>query len=245
MNYPLYRDTLCPKLWVAESGQIKLNREVRKSLLKIAQDFIKELKLNNEIEIKATDVVIIGSITNYNWTQYSDIDLHIVADYSTLNMSKEDAQTLFDAIKRPWNETHNITMKGHDVELYVQDVEYTPTSASEYSVLSDKWLIPPVKEKPNFNVGLIKKKYKEYKNKINSLISSNDEAGLKSLLDKLYKFRQAGLDSSGELSEENIVFKMLRAKGFLDKIKDSAIRLYDKSASVKEITGKKCAYKSP
>lgn len=235
MNYPLYRNTLCPKLWVTDNGRVKLDTEVRISLLKIAQDFIKELRLNNEIEIKATDIVIIGSITNYNWTQYSDVDLHIIADYSTLGMSKDDAQTLFDAIKRPWNETHNITMKGHDVELYVQDVEYTPTSASEYSVLHDKWLTPPVKEKPNFNVGLIKKKYKEYKNKIESLVSSNDEIGLKSLLDKLYKFRQAGLDSSGELSEENIVFKMLRAKGFLDKIKDNATKIYDKSVSVKEV----------
>ena len=135
-----YHNTLCPKLWTVNEDGAKLDNEVRNGLLKVAQDFVKELKDNNNISIEVDDIVIIGSATNYNWTNYSDIDLHVVTDYKKLDMSAEDAQTLFDAIKVGWNNKHNITMKGHDVEIYVQDKAHIPTSASEYSVLNDKWI---------------------------------------------------------------------------------------------------------
>ena len=234
MKYPLYRDTLCPKLWHVNEDGIKLDDEVRKGLYQIAKDFVSNLKSDNNIDIKIHDIVIIGSITNYNWTDYSDIDLHIVTDYKDLDMTPDDAQTLFDAIKVAWNNKHNITMKGHDVEIYIQDKAHVPTSASSYSVSKNDWIQEPVKEKPTFNKDLIKKKYKEYKNKITSLLSKHDETALKSLLDKLYKYRQSGLDKGGELSEENIVFKIIRAHGYLDKIKDSIAKNYDTKMSVKE-----------
>jgi predicted nucleotidyltransferase len=234
MKYPLYRNELCPKLWHVNEDGIKLDDAVRKGLLKIAQDFVDNLKKDNNIDIKIHDIVIIGSITNYNWTDYSDIDLHVVTDYKNLDMTADDAQTLFDAIKVSWNNKHDITMKGHDVEIYVQDKSHVPTSASSYSVLNNDWIKEPIKEKPTFNKDLIKKKYKEYKNKITALLSKHDEKALKSLLDKLYKYRQSGLDSGGELSEENIVFKIIRAHGYLDKIKDNIAKTYDKKMSVKE-----------
>lgn len=237
MKYPLYNDKLAPIWNINEDGAL-LDPEVRKQLLKIAIDFVKELKENNDIKIKIEDVVLIGSLTNYNWTPYSDVDLHIVTDYKNLDMSKEDAQTLFDAIKASWNNKHDITMKGHDVELYIQDIDHKSTSASKYSVLRNEWIKEPVKESPNFNKELIKKKYKEYKNKIDSLVKGDSEKPLKDLLDKLYKFRQAGLDKGGELSEENVVFKILRTNGYLDKLKGGIANIYDKKMSIKEIAVK-------
>ena len=234
MKYPLYRNTLFLKLWNINEDGAKLDNEVRKGLLKIAQDFVSNLKKEKNIDIKIHDIVIIGSITNYNWTDYSDIDLHVVTDFKDLDMTPDDAQTMFDAIKVGWNNKHNITMKGHDVEIYVQDTAHVPTSASSYSVLKNNWIQEPVKESPNFNKELIKKKYKEYKKKITALLSKHDENALKSLLDKLYKYRQSGLDKGGELSEENIVFKILRAYGHIDKIKDNISNIYDKKMSVKE-----------
>jgi hypothetical protein len=235
MKYPLYRDTLCPKLWNINEDGAKLDNIVRKGLYQIAKDFVNNLKVENNIDIKIHDIVIIGSITNYNWTDYSDIDLHVITDFKDLDMTPDDAQTLFDAIKVGWNNKHNITMKGHDVEIYVQDTAHVPTSASSYSVLKNDWIQEPVKESPTFNKELIKKKYKEYKKKITTLLSKHDETALKSLLDKLYKYRQSGLDSGGELSEENIVFKIIRAHGYLDKIKDNIAKTYDDKMSVKEM----------
>ncbi len=232
MKYALYQKTLCPKMWQDD----KLDPAVQKGLLNIANDFVAELEENHDLAIDILDVVIIGSVANYNWTSYSDVDLHIVTDYTKLDLPPVEAQIMFDAIKAAWNTKHNITVKGHDVELYVQDKNYTPSSAAEYSVLHDKWLKKPTREKPSFDKELIKNKYREYKKKIDDLASSRDEKGLRDLLDKLYKFRQAGLDAGGELSEENIIFKILRAHGCLDKIKDTVSSLYDKKMTVKEIT---------
>lgn len=236
MEYPLYNDQLCPDLWSVNEDGYKLNDEVRVALLEIAQDFVEELKENHKIDLTVTDVIIIGSITNYNWSPYSDIDLHIVTDFSSMGIPLETAQIMFDAIKAAWNTKHNITMKGHDVEIYVQDKTHLTHSASEYSVLTNKWIKPPVKEKKSFNKELIKKKYTEYKKQLNALIAKHDEEGLKSLLDKLYKYRQAGLDDGGDLSEENIVFKIFRAMGDLDKLKTHIDTIYDKNISIKEIS---------
>lgn len=233
-KYPLYRNNLNPKLWHMDEDGHRLDEQVRKMLLKVSTDFIKNLKEDHELNIKIHDIVIIGSVANYNWTDYSDIDLHIVVDFDSLDMNKDDAQTMFDAIKTAWNLKHNIKMKGHDVEVYIQDKSHEAVSTAEYSVLNNKWVKEPKKEDPKFNKDLIKRKYKEYKKQINDLVKSKDEAKLKKLLEKLYKYRQAGLDSGGELSEENIVFKILRAFGHLDKIKDGISSIYDKKMSVKE-----------
>jgi len=241
MNYPLYNDKLAP-IWNINEDGIKLDVEIRKQLMKVAMDFAKEIKENSELPFKIEDIVIIGSITNYNWTPYSDIDLHISTDYSKLGMDKEKAQVMFDAIKAGWNNKHNIKMKGFDVELYVEDVDAEQVTASKYSVLRDEWIREPKKQSPNFNKELIKKKYNEYKKEIDKLIQQHDETKLKKLLEKIYNYRQAGLDKGGELSEENIVFRILRAKGHLDRLKDSITKVYDKKMSVKEIAMNKSDY---
>lgn len=230
MKYQLYQDSLCPKLWA--NG--KLDAEVQKGLLDIAVDFVNDLRDDHDLPVEILDVVIIGSVANYNWTTYSDIDLHIITDFSKLDMPAEQAQIMFDALKGNWNNKHNITVKGHDIELYVQDKDYEPSSAAEYSILKAKWLKEPKKEAPEFDKALIKNKYVEYKKKIDALAKNGDEDGLRKLLDKLYKYRQAGLDKGGELSDENIIFKALRAKGYLDKIKDTVTKLYDRKMTVKE-----------
>lgn len=234
MKYPLYNNKLCPDLWNVNEDGYKIDEDVRIALLQVAEDFVAELEKNHNLKIEVEDVIVIGSITNYNWSPYSDIDLHIVTNFSSLTASPEEAVTMFDAIKGTWNLKHNITMKGHDVELYVQDKSHLTHSDSEYSILRNMWIKPPTREKKTFNKELIKKKYLEYKKQLDSLISTHDESGLKKLLDKLYKYRQAGLDTGGDLSEENIVFKIFRAKGDLDKLKDYITSVYDKEVSVKE-----------
>jgi predicted nucleotidyltransferase len=231
MNYRLYNDTLCPDIW--QNG--KMNPEVSKTLLKIANDFVEEQLKENDINVKISDVVVIGSLTNYNWTPYSDIDLHIVVDFAQLDMPEEQATLMFNAIKASWNKSHNITIKGHDVEVYVQGTNEKNHTESEYSVMTGKWLKVPKKNKPVFDKEHIKKKYAELRAKIEQALKDGDEESLRKILEKLYMIRQAGLDKKGEFSEENIVFKILRAQGYLDKIKDHANKLYDKEVTISEI----------
>ena len=44
--------------------------------------------------------------------------------------------------------------------------------------------------------------------------------------------REVGLNQNGELSTENLVFKILRAKNHLNKLKQAIVQIYDKQVSI-------------
>ena len=58
----------------------KLDSRIRLKLLDIADDFTDFLNVD---WVKPEDITMTGSLSNYNWSEdYSDIDLHIIIDYS-------------------------------------------------------------------------------------------------------------------------------------------------------------------
>jgi predicted nucleotidyltransferase len=239
MKYPLYNDELCPDLWDKDGESWKMKADVREALLKIAMDFV-NIDMKEEMKIKMTpvDIILIGSSTNYNWTEFSDLDLHILVDYDELKgVDSKHATILLTAIKINWNKYHNIQIKGHDVEIYVQGTEQEAESISIFSVKDDKWLQAPEKERPKFNKKLIKKKHTKFKEEIDSVLRKPDDEKIRKILGKLYTFRQSGLDKKGEFSEENLVFKILRSQGYLDRLKEVAIEVYDQEMTLKEHTG--------
>lgn len=234
MNYPLYNNTLNPKVWNKRGSEWVLKPEVRLALLTLASDFMAKQKSENKLNLLKTDVLLIGSMTNFNWTPFSDFDLHVVVDFKSLEMSENDAQVLLDGQKSIWNTKHNVKIKGHDVELYVQSVTAEPVSMSSYSVQHGKWIKLPKMEKPTFDKGNIRQKHKQFLEKIQAVLRNPTEPSLESILNKLYGMRQAGLDKKGEFSEENIVFKILRAQGVIEKLKDAETLVYDAEQSLKE-----------
>jgi hypothetical protein len=50
--------------------------------------------------------------------------------------------------------------------------------------------------------------------------------------DKIKKFRKCGLDKGGEYSTENLVFKVLRRNGYIEKLYDFENELMDKRLSM-------------
>lgn len=123
----------------------KLNPKVRTKLLKIAKDFFDSLDLPENV--KMVDVIFTGSLANYNWSKFSDIDLHIVLDFKDINGDQKFKEDFFYAYKSLWNQDHDITVYGYPVELYAQDRTAKLTaSASVYSVKNDKWIIEPKKK---------------------------------------------------------------------------------------------------
>ena len=235
MNYRLYNDTLCPDLWDKKGDTYKLKPDVRKNLLQIVSDLKKEKFEDEGVKIKFADVIMVGSSTNYNWTQYSDIDVHILVELAKMDMKEEEATTMLDAIKSNWNKKHAIKIKGHDIEISFTDINHKGSVSSIYSLKSNKWLEPPVKDNPSFNKELIKSKHTALKQTIDKILKDGTEEELKRVLEKLYMMRQAGLDRKGEMSEENIIFKILRAQGYVDKLKDHAVKLYDKAMTLNEM----------
>ena len=157
-------DTLCDD---EECGFFKaeLRPEIRKALLKIAYDFLSFL----DAKLPFSDITITGSMANYNYTKYSDIDLHIIFDFSSVLEDKTLLKDLFNAKRRIWNEEHDIMIKGHDVELYAQDAAEPHHSTGVFSVLKNRWNVTPLRSAPDIDEELVVKKSKDIASRIDFL----------------------------------------------------------------------------
>ena len=232
------KDTLSNQIFDGEEGEFKMREDVRKKLLEISDNFIDSLG----VEFFIHDIVLTGSLSNYNWSNFSDVDLHILIDFDEVADKKtsgvnEIIKEFFDAKKNVWNETHNITIKGYDVEIYVQDVDEEHISSGVYSILNNEWLVKPEKTEPNIDDRLIIEKGVEYGNKIDKLIQLSSKGvdvlpKIDELRKKLKKFRQSGLDSGGEYSYENLTFKLLRRNGYIEKLLKLKTDITDKKLSI-------------
>ena len=212
---------LNPVLW----DNNHLRTEVRFKLIKIARHFAEYL---NVPRLHLKDVTLSGSSAGYNYSSYSDIDLHLV-------VSKTDGNDeLFTAKKNLYNSEHNLAINNIPVELYVQPADQKHHSAGIYSVLDDQWIVEPVHEEPTINPKDIKAKARNYAGKINSAIRSNNLAKCRKAMDDLKRLRKAGLESNGEQSVENLAFKLLRARGQIDKLRKYITKLESAELSLGE-----------
>jgi predicted nucleotidyltransferase len=231
MKVRIYNQTLDPKLW---DENLNLNKDVYKSLLKIAQDFYHSTDLRGDIQ----DILMLGSSVNYNWTPTSDIDLHIVIDIVSEKINPEYTRKFMDSLTSKWNNDHNIFVKNHQIEVYLQDLSEKNHSIGVYSILHNEWIRKPVKERIVLDKKKISKKYNKIKSKIDSIIRGENVEKMKSLLKSISNYRDIGLNKAGEFGTENIVFKALRHTGELRKLKDAIPQVYDKLVSVKEVNQK-------
>jgi predicted nucleotidyltransferase len=229
-----YNDQLNPDFW--RNGEF--NPDIRKKLLDIAQTFYKKLNLN----VPILDVQLTGSIANYTYTEYSDLDVHIIIDFSKINDDIDLVKKALDGVRFIWNLRHQITIKGHEVELYLQDVNEMHDASGLYSLLKNKWLRKPEYNPPEIDEKSVDLKFNEYVKIINQLETklneeNLDEAELKELSnyaqhlkDKLQKERQECLNvkQEGEFCVENLVFKRLRNSGDIERLIKIANSAYDK-----------------
>jgi hypothetical protein len=217
-----YSSELNPKLW--DNNQ--LIPEVRVQLLKIARHFAEFLNVKR---LNLRDITISGSNAAYGYNDSSDLDLHLVADIATDEMAE-----LYDAKKNVYNTKYNIKIKGIDVELYVQDSQQTHHSAGIYSVLNNKWLSEPKNEIPTATHQEVKSKARNYAGRINQALKSNDLNTSKETMANIRRLRQAGLESGGEGSVENLAFKLLRARGQIDQLVKHINKLESAGLSIGE-----------
>jgi predicted nucleotidyltransferase len=227
MKIIIYNKNLNPTFWDKDK---KLKVEIKNALLKIAYSFFKDSKL--DINIK--DIYFLGSSANYNWSPTSDCDLHILVDLKELPMTSELAKEFTSLLAKKWNSEHDIFIKGHKVELYIQDVDEENRATGVYSLLQDKWIKKAMPQNIVLNKPLIKSKYYNLVNKIALALKSNDIDKIKNVMKHLTNMRESGLSSSGEFSTENIVFKILRQKNIIKKLKDAIVILQNKELSLKD-----------
>lgn len=231
-----YNTTLNKKFW---SDKQQFDQEVRENLLIIAKDFYDSL----EVKVPILDIQLTGSLANYNYSDYSDLDVHLIVDFEHINEDAELVKMALDGQRFIWNERHDIVIKDHDVELYIQDVSEQHTSSGLYSLSRDKWLRKPLYNPPEIDEKDVKLKEQYYTKEILKMeerlkeksLSEEDfkniEKRAKKLKEKIQKGRKECLQEGGEFCVENLVFKNLRNSGMIGKLIEIASKAYDKQFS--------------
>ena len=224
-------DTLEPEIWEDD----KIIPEVREALLKIANDFLIDFPFKVEVE----DITLTGSLANYNWSKYSDVDLHIVLDFSQVDENEELVAGFFKNLQTNWNNRHDIHMKGYEVEIYFQDSREPHLSTGIYSIQNDDWIVKPEPEPVSIDYANIEKKAEDIVDRINHIEKMmSDEEGdtildaIDRLKAKIRNMRKTGLEGAGQYSVENLAFKVLRRSEELGRLSDLKAKAYDELMTI-------------
>ena len=214
---------LNPRLWQGDD----LRPEVHLALLKIAQDFIEYIGVPFEVK----DLVLTGSQLGLTYTEHSDLDLHIIVDFNTVDCDREAAE-LFDTKRLLYKKQYDITIHGVPVELYVEDLDHPAVSAT-YSLGEKSWLIKPNSNPEHIDQEEVLRMSKVWAKIIDHVIASNDLETARKAVGMLRNYRKLGLKQAGELGVPNLVYKTLRNSKIIEKLMKMIGDLHDQSLSIK------------
>jgi predicted nucleotidyltransferase len=241
------QDELNPKIWYlpnekymgdSDGQKMKMRPEVRERLLEIANQFLEFVGIDFIVD----DIVLTGSLANYNWSKYSDFDIHIITNFNQFPSNQIDLyKELFNLKKVLFNKAQDIRVFGYETELYIEDESESHFSTGVYSLLYDNWQNKPEKENVKIDKETIKRKSKQWMEIIDGVLDNIEDEDVDTAKDliekykeKLAKFRKCGLEKNGEYSSENLVFKILRRNGYLEKLRGATHKILDKKLSMKQ-----------
>ncbi len=230
-----YNDTLHPAFWDAAKN---FDQSVRESLLTIAKDVSEGAGVKTDL---IEDIQLTGSMANYNYTDYSDLDVHILLDFDKINHDEDLVKKALDGKRFVWNLRHDIKMGGHDVEVYFQDVDEPHKASGLYSILNNEWIREPIHDEPEVDARDVSAKADRIKGQISDLeveLGVTDGEGLDdlneaadALRDKVARMRKDSLEANGEFGIGNLAFKELRNSGYMERLIDISNAIYDKKFS--------------
>lgn len=206
-----FHRTLNPKLWRRDD----MRAEVRITLLRNASAFYKFLDIPG---LKIKDVIFTGSNAAYNYTEFSDLDVHLIVDFAHTEHPGL-ASNLFTTKKTLWNLTHHATVRGYSVEMYVEDVSEPVTAQGVYSLLEGGWVHHPSHKTPKWDDDVVAAKVESIIDQIDEIVLGEpSREDIDTMVQKIYRMRKAGLADGGEFSVENLTFKGLRNLGYIDRL---------------------------
>lgn len=221
---------LHPKFWYRR----QLDAKVRRKLIKIAEDVARDLEIYDFID----DIILTGSIATYNWHTLSDIDLHILLDFSKVDKNVGLVKKYLDSQKTLWNKNHDIMINDHEVEIYFQQTDEPHEALGVYSLMMSSWVKKPTKQKEKPDIGAAEKKADALNNEIETIQNLFAKKkyrlvfGLaEKLKGKIRTMRASGLSSGGIYSAENLAFKILRNNGLLQILNSLKHLSYDRLMS--------------
>ena len=224
-------NTLNPRLWNSDNT---LKSDVKQKINEIVEQFISTL---DEVPLNIVDIRIVGSNASYNYTKYSDLDVHIVTNFDLIDASSEILQLMYNALKAKFNIEYDISIHGVDVELYVEDIRSTALSNGVFSVLLDKWIKFPKKltDVPQVD---IEPEFSEWKSQLETALSSNDSDVIMNAINNIYLLRKDSLSNEGEYGKGNLIFKEIRNIGLLDDLRNAYKATRSKELSLENLQRK-------
>ena len=228
---------LNPKLFNEDN---KLKSEIIEKINQMVDIFVEDLA-ENEVKIDIDDIILVGSNASFNYTDDSDIDVHIRVDVSKFNCPDNLYPAIYSAFRSLFNKRFDIEFYGIPVELYVETEETPLKSNGIYSVLNNEWIKFPEEQKiPQLDEEAFNKEFNIWEDRYTKLIADIEsekiqtEAEVVKYIEDIYELRKANIASDGEYSIGNLVFKEIRNKGYLDNLKDLKNELISKQLSLKE-----------
>ena len=228
-------DVLNPNLWEGN----KLKSEVADKILDIVDLFVEGLK-ENGIKIMIKDIIIIGSNASYNYSDTSDIDVHLVVDTNNFDCPDNLYPFLYSSYRSIFNKKYDIEFYGTGVELFV-DTEGSKTISNGIYSLNTGWIKEPVKEEiPELDQEKFDAEFSKWEDMYFELVKgesdvTNAEKPIEDMLEEslepekinqiddfiedIYDLRKVSLQKDGEYSIGNLVFKEIRSLGYLDNLK--------------------------
>lgn len=219
-----YNTTLNPSLWDND----RLKGEVKGALMRMAEDF-KEFV---GVPFDVLDVVITGGNVNYNYTEHSDIDLHLIADFDSIDCDREVAE-LFDTKRLLYKRQYDLSIHNIPVELYIEDHRLPATSAGSFSIMHDQWIKKPSPNLPKFNEEELAYWVEVWRKVLRHAVKTGDLQTCRNAVKLLRSYRKMGLKTAaGEFSIPNLVYKSLRNDDTIKGISILIDRLHDKQLSI-------------
>jgi len=239
-----YNDTLHPKFW----NNDEFREDISRPILKIVDDFI-----SDDEHIKpemVEDVQLTGSLANFNYSDHSDLDVHILLDFANINKDESIVKRALDGKRFIWNLRHDIEFNNHEVELYFQDIHEPHVASGLFSVQDNRWIKKPVHDPPEIDQRDVEKKAEQFRTEVELMkealneVDDKDDLALinkraKKLKDKLMRMRKEGLAGKGEYSVENLAFKTLRNDETIAELNGLIIKSYDLMFSEEAVVEKK------
>lgn len=227
-------ETLNSKLFNLEDQQMK--PEVRIHLLDIAQEFLEQVP--EDLDFDILDIRLVGSNAAYNYNPTSDLDIHIVVNLADIcKEHPEIVQYLFNAEKQRFNVNYDVTVKGIQAEIYVEDVRAGTSTNGIYSILDDRWIKFPSQPDPSEVVEDISEdeQYLNTRGVVQDVLTNGDSADIKDVINSLYLIRKESLEQDGEYGLGNLIFKEIRKTGLLDKLKSKYYEVRSKELTLESL----------
>lgn len=215
----IINNTLNPNIFDEEH---KMLPEVVETLTNYVNGFIEKMT-SIGVDLKYTDICLIGSNAGYLYTPESDIDVHII---SANPIDTDTAEKLFNYCDI-YEAENPLEIGGANVELGIEDgydIIVDNKDERRYSILENKWIndsdkLEQYQPEDIDKISGYEKIVDDYTAKINNAIDNDEFVIANNLKQEIRQNRSNDLANIGSLSMGNVVFKELRNNGAYGKLR--------------------------